>query len=64
MTVKELIEKLQLLENINANIVLRDSAAGNREIEEIEDSLGIYYVIHGKPTKRKKGKIDYFPNEQ
>jgi len=57
MTVKELIIILQSLENQNAMIVLRDSAAGTREIKEIEDVFGFHYVIKPMPTKIKKGKI-------
>ncbi|MDR3585266.1 MAG: hypothetical protein P4L59_08085 [Desulfosporosinus sp.] len=57
MTVKELIKILQSLENQNATIVLKDSAAGTREIKEIEDVFGFHYIMQPMPTKRKKGKI-------
>lgn len=55
MTVSELIEILKTIENPReAKILFRDSAAGNREIEGVENVMDMYYVIHGKTTKRRK----------
>jgi|GEM_PF-4161174 len=55
MKVYELIEILESLKNQDANIQFKDSAAGNREIEKIDDfleDLDLYSII-GKRTKRK-----------
>ena len=51
MTVSELIEKLQKLDILDAQIVLKDSSGENLDIEEIESVLGFYYVIH--PVSKK-----------
>lgn len=61
MTVRELIEKLESLEELDRDIKFLDSAAGYREIEEIYKGYG-YYVISCKPTKRRKGSTIDFSN--
>ena len=51
MIVSELIEKLKELDFQDAQIVLRDSTGENFDLEEIENVLGFYYVIHPVSTE-------------
>lgn len=54
MKVCELIEVLQRLKNQEAKVVFKDSAAGHRHIDYIEEFLnGYQYIITGEVTKRK-----------
>jgi hypothetical protein len=55
MKVEELIEKLKGLDFQDAQIVLRDSSGADLDIEEIENVLGFYYVIHPVSTKGSQG---------
>lgn len=52
MKVKELIEILSTIENQEAVIMVSDTAAGQRNVDFVEDVLdhGIVYVIN---TKKK-----------
>ena len=57
MIVSELIEKLKELDFQDAQIVLRDSTGENFDIEEIENVLGFYYVVHQVSVEGNKGEI-------
>lgn len=55
MTVTELIEMLQQLDNPDEKrIMVNDTAAGFRDIAGIEDALGYQYIIHTERPKRKR----------
>ena len=55
MTVAELIDRLQQSENPEEKeILIKDTATGNRDIERIEDSLGVYYTIYTERHKTRK----------
>ena len=56
MIVSELIEKLKELDFQDAQIVLRDSTGENFDIEEIENVLGFYYVVHPVSAEGSKGE--------
>ena len=56
MIISELIEKLQELDFQDAQVVLRDSTGENFDIEEIENVLGFYYVIHPVSTEGSTGE--------
>jgi len=53
MKVAELIEILQQLDE-EKNIVIDDTAAGFRDITNVEDALGYQYII--RTERPKKGK--------
>lgn len=54
MKVYELIELLKELDDPNKEIMIRDTAAGNRDIDyNIENCLNVYYTLH---TLKKRGR--------
>ena len=55
MKVAELIEMLEQLDQ-EKNIMVKDTAAGFREVADIENALGYQYIICTEKPKRGKGK--------
>lgn len=51
MKVHELIEILSKLDQ-NKKILTKDTAAGFRDVDHIEDSLGVNYILHTKKPKK------------